>query len=254
LQNEAFLSNELNFNKDLPCFFLGYENSELIAFLSAFIPMENEAEVVAFTHPAHRKLGHFTALLNKAVEMLKKAGIHKILFLLEPCSRSGESVLKKYSDIKWERTEYQLVHSGNIPVLSNTLKLQSVNMENIELCIKLTDKIFNKPHEKNDNFVLNAINSPDREIFIAFKENEPVGTFNLHYLNDTTFIYGFGIAPEYQGKGYGKQLLNHALNVGFTKSKKVTLDVDSDNPPAYKLYINSGFVIDFQVDYYCYVF
>jgi len=51
LTNHAFLSNEINFNKEPPCFYMGYENNELVAFLTTFIPTSFEAEILAVTHP-----------------------------------------------------------------------------------------------------------------------------------------------------------------------------------------------------------
>lgn len=47
LENHTFLSNEINFDKTLQCFYMGYENDVLIAFLTTFMPISYEAEILA---------------------------------------------------------------------------------------------------------------------------------------------------------------------------------------------------------------
>ena len=38
LQSRLFLSNRLNCDNDLPCFFMGYQGHHLVSFLVAFFP------------------------------------------------------------------------------------------------------------------------------------------------------------------------------------------------------------------------
>ncbi len=251
LKSDAFLSNEINFNKELPCFFLGYEENELIAFLTTFMPHSNEAEMIAFTKPTHRRQGCFTALLQVAMDMLKRAGIPKLFFVVEPDSKSGAQVLGKYPAATWERSEYRLIHFGKSELpLSPDLQLQLVSCENKEVCLKLCGEIFVIPKVENDRFIQNAIDMDNRSIYMVFLGQEPIGTFNLNVERDDTYIYGLGVSPDYRGKGFGKQLLGLALNVALSKSEKAILDVDTNNPHAYQLYIHNGFVVDFQTDYY----
>lgn len=67
------------------------------------------------------------------------------------------------------------------------------------------------------------------------------------YVNQlpTAHITFFGIYDEYENCGYGKVLLNYALdymrNLGATR---VTLETDSTNASAKSLYLKNGFNID----------
>ncbi|WMJ24144.1 GNAT family N-acetyltransferase [Paludicola sp. MB14-C6] len=252
LQNEAFLSNEINFNQNLACFYLGYEDSKLVAFLTTFMPQSHEAEIIAYTHPAYRRQGRFNQLYQTAVSVLLPAGITQVLFVVEPVSKTGEQVLQKKEGITFERSEYRMQHTDKtkIPSHSNLL-LMNVSTMNQEECIKLTREIFDMSEEENQNFIQNAMDSKDRAIYLTYYKNEPMGTFNIHYEANHAFLYGLGIKPCMQGKGFGKQLLGLALETAYQKKKRVVLDVDSNNPPAYELYRKSGFVTSFQVDYYC---
>ena len=53
------MTNEGNFDPDLPCMFLCEENGYLISFVSIFMPSPYYGEVVGFTFPAARRRGYF---------------------------------------------------------------------------------------------------------------------------------------------------------------------------------------------------
>lgn len=253
LESEAFLSNEINFDKNIPCFYLGYEGNDLVTFLTAFMPEKNEAEITAFTHPDYRRKDCFKKLLEKSTEILREAKINNILLLVEVNSKSGKEVLKTFKDAKWVRSEYTLSNKNKVIVpIDKNLSLELVTKRNKDICLKLTNDIFKMEEGDNDNFLQNAIDAPDREAYIVYDNEVLIGTFNLNFKENKVFIYGLGIAPDYQKKGYGKKMLKHILNMVFEKGDKAVLDVDSDNPGAYNLYIHNGFEIDFQIDYFGY--
>lgn len=252
LENHAFLSNEINFDKTIPCFYMGYENDELIAFLTTFMPTSYETEISAVTHTEHRGKGCFKKLFQAAKGTLLLAGINKILLAIEPKSKSGVEVIKNFNGCNLERSEYRMSHNG-FETLSEHSKLNffEVNKGNKEVFTEITLNIFSDL-EENSNFIDSLIFSKNRRGYIAYKEEIPVGIFNLNYEEGSSFLYGVGIAASYRGKGLGKQLIEFALTEGLKKSGKVVLDVDSENPIAFNLYKKCGFKIDFQVDYYSY--
>lgn len=60
-----------------------------------------------------------------------------------------------------------------------------------------------------------------------------------------------GVWPEQQGKGYGRMVtgagINHLLDMGATP---VEITVDSENPPAIRVYENVGFTLDWRSFWY----
>lgn len=56
LKNTVWLQTESHFDRTVPCFYLGRENDALTAFLSLFLPTQEEAEVTAFTKAIRAKL------------------------------------------------------------------------------------------------------------------------------------------------------------------------------------------------------
>jgi len=90
LKNTVWLQTESHFDRTVPCFYLGRENDALTAFLSLFLPTQEEAEVTAFTKQSARNCGQFTALLHAAakdahrqlrqIEVKQQAPDHPILW------------------------------------------------------------------------------------------------------------------------------------------------------------------------------
>lgn len=64
LQSYVYLDSKANAEPDRDCFYLLYEDNELVGFLSIFAPGE-EGEITAFIHPTYRRKGFFTALLKR---------------------------------------------------------------------------------------------------------------------------------------------------------------------------------------------
>ena len=77
-------------------------------------------------------------------------------------------------------------------------------------------------------------------------KNKPHYTFS--FLNDKGnyigsysimgyYLYDVYVIPEFQGQGYCKQIVSHAVK----RKKNLILDVDPDNIPAIKCYKRCGF-------------
>lgn len=62
----------------------------------------------------------------------------------------------------------------------------------------------------------------------------------------TIYIHGVNIDPKYQGKKYGKKMMNeiiHYLKATYPEYTKYALDTWIENIPAYKSYLNAGFKV-----------
>lgn len=252
LKNKAYLSNEINFNKELPCFYMAHDEGKLKAFLTTFMPTAEEAEIIAFTAPKDRKRGYFKNLFLSAKEILIEAGVKRVLFQLEPKGIVALKVIETFLPNKLQRSEYTMSCKHEIEVVfKQQLEFKRVEEENKNIFIKLNNDIFQQ-QDDNENMINVIINSKDRIGYIAYYKNEPMGIFNLAYEEERAYCYGVGISKKYQGKGFGKELMGFALKEGLEHTKKIVLDVDSTNPAAYNLYLKCGFEVDFQVDYYLY--
>ncbi len=84
-----------------------------------------------------------------------------------------------------------------------------------------------------------------KETFSVFivEKNDRIGFIILWESGENGQIFDFGIIDEFRRKGYGKLLLNFAINY-FKKNnvKIISLEVREDNLAAIKLYESHGFI------------
>ena len=82
-------------------------------------------------------------------------------------------------------------------------------------------------------------------------DNKIIGRIKVSKSLNSAFISGFGILPEYRGKGYGKSALLETLNnLHNEKVYDVQLDVEIRNKRALNLYKNCGFKEQSVMNYY----
>jgi len=83
-----------------------------------------------------------------------------------------------------------------------------------------------------------------QKCWLAFDDQKLVGSITIIEREKDYELRGFYVAPEYQGKGVGKNLWELALD--FTKEKDITLDIYAHNIKTIELYKKWGFEIDIK--------
>ena len=248
------LDQSLNFYPEMKSLFLLYDNNKLISLLSIFMPKENEAEISAYTLPGHRKKGYFKILLNKALEELEKYGPEQLLFVCETQSTDGKKVLKKLG-ASLSFTEHFLRYIGSSYKCNDEypsrIQLQQADFKDVLTIEALYRQIFNDDYSDAKSIVTKSLSSDSRIQYIATLDNKPAGTAGVSFEGDSASIFGLGISPKYQKKGYGKELLNLVVKELEIKGiKNIYIEVDSLNENALHLYLKSGFEIELSYDYY----
>lgn len=256
LENAAWLSNELNFDRAMPCFYLAWEQDAPapqdapVAFLTLFLPTREQAEVVAFTHPAHRRAGYFKALCARAAARCREAGIPEFLFAVEPRSVGGCAALAAMPGCVWSHSEYRMEYTGPAPASAERLALRRVNADGAAQYRAFLEQEMGETDV--DNYVAAALENPERAAYLVLLDGAPAGMFhiNLGELPGRAFLYGVGVAPGLRGRGLGQELMALALAEARAVRDIVVLDVDSGNASAYHIYKKLGFCVTFGVDYH----
>ena len=249
LKRSVFLSNEINFDQSIDCFYLLYEEDRLTAFLSLFIPLKEEAEVSAYTLPGQRKKGYFRLLFKKADEELEKYKIGRVLFVHEPLGTDAKRVLETlrteyaYSEylMAFDRAGFQK-HSG-------ALRLELSAATDIPEIAALDSELFGNDYEESVSIIQKSLDSPTIKVYSAFLGDKRIGLCNANTENGNSSIFGVGISPKYQGKGHGREMLHLLLEQLMQVSGDITLEVSSTNSIAFRLYLTSGFRVKTQFDY-----
>ncbi|WP_148409271.1 GNAT family N-acetyltransferase [Murimonas intestini] len=245
LQNRIWLSSELNFDRKLDCFFMGYEDGLLVSFLNLFMPDKREGEVTGFTRTGSRGRGYFTALLDRAGEVLRSAGVPDFLFAVEPASPAGMKYLQGLGTAEHSHTEYTMECGPSYAPLGEGIILKQLSEENTADFMSVAEEEYGS----DGGGAAAILASETREGYILYDGSEPAAIFNLEY-GENIYLCGVVVKKAMRGLGYGSQAVRAALNMAEEQKKKVVLDVDSKNPPALNLYRKYGFAPVFEVRYF----
>ncbi len=251
LQSRLFLSNRLNWDRTIPCFFLAYQGQELVSVLTAFFPTVDEIEFSGFTSPHQRSRGHFSLLVKRALTQYAPYPFKRALFTVEATSASGAAYLaSRYPTI--ERTEYLMaLEKGAFTPLEAKGELQRVGRTNAEEAARLMSRIFGSDLQQSRDRVSLMLLEEGRQAFIYHRRGLSLGVLNAQKRDPATaMIYGVGILSDHRSQGHAKAMMNLALQTLFVHATTVQLEVESTNEHALSLYTNLGFRPVMQVDYH----
>ena len=83
------------------------------------------------------------------------------------------------------------------------------------------------------------------------RDPAPIGALNLTIDESGSGIYGFGVLPEYRGRGYGRQILARAIEYAQAVERPpIFLEVAPENDAALGLYTSVGFRETHRYDYF----
>jgi ribosomal protein S18 acetylase RimI-like enzyme len=78
-------------------------------------------------------------------------------------------------------------------------------------------------------------------LIIVYSDEVAVGTVWLTHDFRRLYIHHMAVHPEHQNQGYGKLLMQSAMQVAHELQLQAKLEVHPDNLPANKLYAQFGF-------------
>ncbi|MEG0238111.1 MAG: GNAT family N-acetyltransferase [Clostridium sp.] len=126
------------------------------------------------------------------------------------------------------------------------LNIEEINENNIKEYIKLYNESFNNmPHgasldEEEANGFLNESNTCNK-YFIVSNSKENIGVLNTT-IEDNEGTFDIGLSSRFRGKGYGKRLLETAIDyLNKKKIPNIYLVVIETNKIAYNMYKKRGF-------------
>lgn len=254
LKGNLYLDGSVNFDQGIKYLYLLYEENKLVSFLFMFIPTREEAEISAYTLPDYRRRGYFKRLLSEAVEELKRYDIKDVLFVCENQSLSGKEIIDSLG-ADYDFTEYYMKFDKTSNVLdkSNEFRTQFYLPErsDIKRLAYVSAQVFEEDCVDEEEFITNCFNSTNRKNYATVLGDQIIGIGSGYFGYEEVAIYGLGILPEFQGKGYGRELILHIVKHLLENGHdNITIEVESKNTPAFNLYKSSGFIIETAFDYY----
>lgn len=113
------------------------------------------------------------------------------------------------------------------------------NIWNMEKNKELKDRFYSELQNKNRiTFVYTKDEEYIAEVFIVFNKNDEDYTIP----GKRIYISRIIVKKDFRGKGYGKKLMNYAIDYAKNNGyKEISLGVNLDNYIAFKLYVDLGF-------------
>ncbi len=240
---ECFTENEFICVDNFPCFYLLYSSEHtLISFLSFYIdntdfeqqnnlPIFSNISVYGITHPEYRNQSYFSKLFHTALKKLKQSDFDvKNVYFPINC-KMNHDVISHYINsnyISYEYSEY---------LMKKNLTTLKSNLQNLS-----QPPVLELEYEENEY----------GNEFSLWIDDKYIGGCLVDYLSKTeSMIYQFGIIDEEQGKGYGKTgVLLICLKLMERDFSLISLQVTGKNKKAHRLYIDCGFEISEEIQYF----
>lgn len=252
---DPYLSNMLNFDPDMPAFFLYYEKGELVGLLTVYAD-DPDVEVAILVHPNHRRQGIARALYGSFEKETASYPIESVTFQTEriflenhPDFASNWGLVEDEETETWlgkDRRPYPLATVSNLDVLLADRSYQ-------DQISQLKFQAFSEEHESKevvDRYVAKALKDPESRLYILLKNGQVIGTCTVDLSSNTNYLYGLAIAELERGKGYGSYLAKSLVNQLIEQNDKAfQIAVEDSNVGAKRLYEKIGFVKQTQVVY-----
>ena len=252
---EPYLSNMLNFNPNMPAFFLYYQEGELLGLLTVYADDE-DIEVSILVDPSHRREGIARAMYRSFEKEMASYPIRSVTFQTERVFLDGHPDLASHWGLvedeeteTWlgrDRTSYALDSRSDVKVLL----ADPVYVEEIA---QLHYQAFSDPEETLEvsrRYITEALKDSDGLLYILLKEAQVIGVCTVDLSGNSNYLYGLAVAEAYRGQGYGCYLAKSVVNQLIEKNDKAfQIAVEDSNVAAKRLYEKIGFVKQTQVVY-----
>lgn len=238
--------------------FLYYTEAKLVGYLALDSWGIDERELMGVVHPAYRRRGIFRTLLRAAAVESKQLGVEHLVLVCEHASTAGQAFVTAIG-ATYDFSEHEMVldQLQERRVCDARLHFRQATLEDSETLVTILVDSFGDAEAATRHRVLRSLQDPTRRFFLAtFAASatapaEPVGCLRLDSWDHVMSIYSFGVRAAYQGRGYGRQMLEEIIRrIHSADQQTITLDVNSTNRTALALYTSCGFRIKATYDYY----
>jgi ribosomal protein S18 acetylase RimI-like enzyme len=220
----------------------------------AWVPPDPEPEVCLMVHPAYRRRGLGRALLAAARSECRRRGLVGCLLVCDEAAGTGKAFAATVG-ARYRSSEYRLELDPTAIDRSRprqaALLLRPVGVEAAATLTRLLAAAFGDSEDEAREGVERRLSEPNRRHYLAMLDGEPIGTLRLGTYGDFADVTGFGVLPEFQGRGYGRQMLLDAVETLLAEGwKRVLIEVATDNERALGLYRSCGFEVASAYGFY----
>lgn len=246
-----YLSNQLNFDVDMPAFFLGYDEGKLVALLTVYADCQ-EAELAILVHPNHRRKGYEKALWREFDEIRRDYQLRPII-MTEKCFLDKNPDLIRHLGMVLEPDfEYWLTREREpYPLEERTdLTVLETSTAHIEAIADFQMKAFKESKEQALHYAKGALEDENGKLYTVMRGDTVLSSCTVDFSTDYNYFYGFAVVEDCRGQGIGTYFMKRLVNQLIAENEKAfQIAVESANIAAKSLYEKLGFKEQTQVFY-----
>lgn len=252
---DPYLSSMLNFDPDMPAFFLYYEGQKLFGLLTVYADDEN-AELAILVHPDYRRKGIARQLFTRFQEETKSYPIASITFQTERVFlEKNPKLIGHWNLVEDTETETWLGRDRQ-PYdfeIRSDVHVQLADNSHQDAIAQIHFEAFTEPSETSEvsqRYIKEALKDPNSLLYVLFKDNQLVACCTVDLSSDMNYLYGLAVAEDFRGQGLGTYLVQNLVNDLIDKNTKTfQIAVNDDNQGAKHLYEKIGFTKQTEVVY-----
>ena len=117
------------------------------------------------------------------------------------------------------------------------LHFREARIDDLPAFKQITAEAFGMADDEVDWYSVKALENPARRYYLATLANVVIGKLEVLLEEQSAFIYGFAVLPEYRGRGYGRQILARTIQELLALGReRIALEVATENRNALSLY------------------
>jgi ribosomal protein S18 acetylase RimI-like enzyme len=197
-------------------------------------------EIAGMVAPAARRAGIGTALLDAALET------HDRVLLVTPSTSEAGRAFALQRGAHLDHSEHFLVLGetpAGAPLHADVTLRRAEPADTTEVRRMLAAAFDWEPPS--------GIDWAGDSTYVIERAGTTVGTVRLSAHADAAGVYGFAVDPSEQGRGIGRDVLGRVCRkLRDEGHQRVTLEVETQNENALRLYTSTGFVREAGEDYW----
>ncbi|MDI9819786.1 MULTISPECIES: GNAT family N-acetyltransferase [unclassified Legionella] len=227
-----------------------FENHCLIGFLSVYFFYEDACEVSLMVTPSHRRQGIASRLLKTILPLLIAKEIKTLIF--STAAAMDKNWLQDLG-FSYRNSEAHMQRHSYEPILmpAQNLRIRKAVLTDIADLCAIDEACFSGQQSNMLARFHMILNDSNYTVLLALHNELVVGKAHIHWQTQESTLSDIAILPQYQGRGWGSELLAYCINHAITSGqKRLILDVETTNHHAFNLYLRHGFKIVNLSDYW----
>lgn len=232
------------------CNMLYYRQAHLVGFLSTFFFYEDACEIAVMVKPSFRRQGITTFMIHEILPLIHTEGIKNLIFSAPHDVNNTWFVAKGF---RYLHCEYQMQREEKKPVhITNaSCLIRLATAEDVPVLCLIDSTCFSTPQLDSPTHFQNLLYDPNYKLFIAEVDGVPIGKAHLDLQPDGARVTDIAVLPTFQGRGIGSTMLAHCINHSLAVNQTtLSLNVETNNQQALKIYTRLGFVISNAYDFW----